>query len=92
MNERLGERLRVILPAVVPGLVTGFAMAFARALGEYGSVIFVSSNLPGKSAIGISGAQWAILRTLHDIEIAGEPSVRLSELGNRLRAVEEEDS
>jgi sulfate transport system permease protein len=43
--------VRVILPAIVPGLLTGFAMAFARALGEYGSVIFVSSNLPGKSEI-----------------------------------------
>lgn len=42
---------RVILPSLFPGLVTGFAMALARALGEYGSVIFVSSNLPGKSEI-----------------------------------------
>ncbi len=42
---------RVILPAMYPGIVTGFAMALARALGEYGSVIFVSSNLPGKSEI-----------------------------------------
>jgi sulfate transport system permease protein len=42
---------RVIFPAIFPGLVTGFAMAFARALGEYGSVIFISSNIPGKTEI-----------------------------------------
>jgi sulfate transport system permease protein len=42
---------RVILPAILPGMITGFAMAFARALGEYGSVVFVSSNIPGKSEI-----------------------------------------
>jgi sulfate transport system permease protein len=42
---------RVILPSLVPAIVTGFALAFARALGEYGSVVFVSSNLPGKSEI-----------------------------------------
>jgi sulfate/thiosulfate transport system permease protein len=37
---------RVILPALRPALVTGFALAFARALGEYGSVVFISGNLP----------------------------------------------
>jgi sulfate transport system permease protein len=42
---------RVILPAVIPGVLTGSAMAFARALGEYGSVVFVSSNIPGRSEI-----------------------------------------
>jgi DNA-binding MarR family transcriptional regulator len=39
---------------------------------------------PHFTAVGISGAQWAILRTLHDVERAGAPAVRLSELGNRL--------
>lgn len=42
---------RVILPAVRPALLTGFALAFARGVGEYGSVIFISSNLPGKTEI-----------------------------------------
>ena len=37
---------RVILPTVRPALLTGFALAFARALGEYGSVVFISSNIP----------------------------------------------
>ena len=38
--------LRVILPAVFPALLTGFALSFARALGEYGSVVFISGNMP----------------------------------------------
>ena len=42
---------KVILPAIGPALLTGFAMAFARAVGEYGSVIFVSSNKPMESQI-----------------------------------------
>ncbi len=37
---------RILLPSILPALITGFAQAFARALGEYGSVIFVSGNLP----------------------------------------------
>jgi sulfate transport system permease protein len=41
----------VILPALVPAWLTGFALAYARSLGEYGSVIFVSSNLPFKTQI-----------------------------------------
>ena len=42
---------RVILPAVMPALLTGFALAFARALGEYGSVVFISGNMPMKTEI-----------------------------------------
>lgn len=42
---------RVLLPMFVPALVTGFALAFARAIGEYGSVIFISGNLPFKTEI-----------------------------------------
>jgi sulfate/thiosulfate transport system permease protein len=42
---------RVILPSVFPALLTGFALAFARALGEYGSVIFIAGNVPMKSEI-----------------------------------------
>jgi len=42
---------RVILPGVRPALLTGFALAFARALGEYGSVIFISGNMPMKTQI-----------------------------------------
>jgi sulfate/thiosulfate transport system permease protein len=43
--------VQVILPELSPALWTGFALAFARALGEYGSVIFISGNIPGKTEI-----------------------------------------
>ncbi len=42
---------RVILPMLTPALITGFTLAFARAIGEYGSVIFISGNLPMKTEI-----------------------------------------
>jgi len=42
---------RVILPMLTPSLITGFTLAFARAIGEYGSVIFISGNLPFKTEI-----------------------------------------
>jgi sulfate/thiosulfate transport system permease protein len=42
---------RVILPTLIPALVTGFALAFARAVGEYGSVVFISGNMPFETEI-----------------------------------------
>lgn len=42
---------RVILPALTPALITGFALAFARALGEYGSVVFISGNMPMRTEV-----------------------------------------
>jgi sulfate transport system permease protein len=42
---------KIILPAVFPALLTGFALAFARAIGEYGSVIFIAGNMPMVSEI-----------------------------------------
>jgi sulfate transport system permease protein len=42
---------RVIFPVVLPALLTGFALAFARAVGEYGSVIFISGNMPMRTEI-----------------------------------------
>ena len=42
---------RVIFPTVLPALITGFTLAFARALGEYGSVIFIAGNKPMVSEI-----------------------------------------
>lgn len=49
--DRLTTLRRVILPALLPALLTGFALAFARAVGEYGSVIFISGNLPFRTEI-----------------------------------------
>ena len=43
--------VRVILPTVAPALLTGFALAFARAVGEYGSVVFIAGNMPMKTEI-----------------------------------------
>jgi len=42
---------RVILPELLPALITGFALAFSRSLGEYGSVVFISGNMPMKTEI-----------------------------------------
>jgi sulfate transport system permease protein len=42
---------RVLLPELLPAMLTGFALAFARALGEYGSVVFISGNMPMKTEI-----------------------------------------
>ena len=43
--------LRVLTPALLPAVLTGFALAFARALGEYGSVVFIAGNMPMKTEI-----------------------------------------
>src|SRR5262249_8292813 len=48
---RLKTFARVILPPLLPAWITGFALAFARALGEYGSVVFIAGNLPMKTEI-----------------------------------------
>jgi len=42
---------RITLPSIAPALITGFALAFARSLGEYGSVVFISGNMPFKTEI-----------------------------------------
>jgi sulfate/thiosulfate transport system permease protein len=49
--SRLQTFVRVIAPTLMPAAVTGFALAFARGLGEYGSVVFVSGNIPFKTEI-----------------------------------------
>jgi sulfate transport system permease protein len=48
---RLQTFWRVLLPTLLPATVTGFALAFARGIGEYGSVVFVSGNMPFKTEI-----------------------------------------
>ncbi len=62
---------RVLLPAILPALLTGFALAFARALGEYGSVIFISDNIPLKSEI----VPVVIVNKLNDYDYAGATAV-----------------
>jgi sulfate/thiosulfate transport system permease protein len=49
--SRVTTLLRVLFPGILPALLTGFSLAFARAVGEYGSVIFIAGNLPNISEI-----------------------------------------
>jgi sulfate transport system permease protein len=49
--NRFQTALRVIFPSILPAIITGFALAFARSLGEYGSVVFVSGNMPYRTEI-----------------------------------------
>lgn len=62
---------RVIFPAIAPALLTGFAMAFARAVGEYGSVIFIAGNMPMVSEI----APLIIIGKLEQYDVAGATAV-----------------
>jgi sulfate/thiosulfate transport system permease protein len=62
---------RVILPVVMPALLTGFALAFARALGEYGSVIFIAGNMPMVSEI----TPLLIITKLEQYDYAGATAI-----------------
>jgi sulfate transport system permease protein len=62
---------RVIFPAIIPALMTGFALAFARAVGEYGSVIFIAGNRPLVSEI----APLLIIIKLEQYDYAGAAAV-----------------
>jgi sulfate transport system permease protein len=68
---------RVILPAILPALLTGFAMAFARAVGEYGSVIFIAGNMPMVSEI----TPLIIIGKLEQYDYAGATAVATVMLG-----------
>ncbi len=63
--------VRVVLPSLVPALLTGFALAFARAVGEYGSVIFIAGNLPMVSEI----TPLIIITKLEQYDYAGATAV-----------------
>jgi sulfate/thiosulfate transport system permease protein len=62
---------RVILPSVLPAVVTGFALAFARALGEYGSVVFIAGNMPLKTEI----TSLLIVTKLEQYDYAGATAI-----------------
>ncbi len=62
---------RVILPAVFPALLTGFTLAFARSLGEYGSVVFISGNMPFKTEI----ASLLIISKLEQYDYTGATAI-----------------
>lgn len=63
----------VIFPTLVPPLLTGFALAFARGIGEYGSVVFISGNMPMKTEI----APLLIMSKLEQFDYAGATAVAL---------------
>lgn len=69
--------VRVIFPAIAPALLTGFAMAFARAIGEYGSVIFIAGNVPLVSEI----TPLIIIGKLEQYDYAGATAVATVMLG-----------
>lgn len=64
---------RVILPHLLPSILTGFALAFARGIGEYGSVVFISGNMPMKTEI----APLLIMTKLEQYDYAGATAVAL---------------
>lgn len=68
---------RIILPSVLPALLTGTALAFARAVGEYGSIIFIAGNLPGVSEI----APLLIMIRLEEFDYAGATVIAAAMLG-----------
>ncbi|MDX2058311.1 MAG: sulfate ABC transporter permease subunit CysT [Gemmatimonadales bacterium] len=62
---------RVLFPALAPAVLTGFTLAFARAIGEYGSVVFISGNLPMKTEI----APLLIMTKLEQFDYAGATAI-----------------
>ncbi|WP_101340358.1 sulfate ABC transporter permease subunit CysT [Cereibacter azotoformans] len=69
--------VRVILPMLVPALLTGFALSLARAVGEYGSVIFIAGNLPIQTEI----APLLIIIRLEEFDYYGAVAIALAMLG-----------
>lgn len=68
---RLQTFWRVILPPLVPAILTGFSLSFARSLGEYGSVIFISGNMPFQTEI----APLLIVTKLEQFNYAGATAI-----------------
>ena len=68
---RLQVFTRVLAPALLPAITSGFALAFARALGEYGSVVFISGNLPMKTEV----VPLLIMAKLEQFDYAGATAI-----------------
>jgi len=62
---------RIIMPAILPALLTGFALSFARAIGEYGSVVFISGNMPMRTEI----ASLLIITKLEQYDVPGATAI-----------------
>jgi sulfate transport system permease protein len=74
--SRLQTFYRVLFPTLLPPVITGFAMAFARALGEYGSVVFISGNMPMHTEI----TSLLIMTKLEQYDYAGATAIALTML------------
>ncbi len=74
--DRFQTLRRVIVPTVLPALLTGFTLAFARAVGEYGSVVFISGNMPMKTEI----VPLLIMTKLEQYDAAGATALGVSML------------
>lgn len=72
-SGRVRTFMFVILPQLYPALLTGFALAFSRGIGEYGSVVFISGNMPMKTEI----APLLIMSKLEQFDYAGATAVAL---------------
>jgi sulfate transport system permease protein len=72
--SRAATLRRVVLPALLPAWLTGAALAFARALGEYGSVVFIAGNLPMKTEI----APLVIMTKLEQYDYAGATAIAVA--------------
>lgn len=69
--NRLQTFRKVILPELLPAILTGFSLAFARALGEYGSVVFIAGNMPMKTEI----TPLIIMTKLEQYDYAGATAI-----------------
>jgi sulfate transport system permease protein len=69
--SRLQTIRRVVFPQILPAILTGFALAFARAVGEYGSVVFISGNMPMKTEI----VPLLIITKLEQYDYAGAAAI-----------------
>lgn len=67
---------KIIFPAILPSLISGFILSFARGLGEYGSVIFISGNMPMKTEV----TPLLIITKLEQFDYAGATSIALTML------------
>ncbi|HEY1654567.1 MAG TPA: sulfate ABC transporter permease subunit CysT, partial [Candidatus Tumulicola sp.] len=73
---RLQTFVRVLLPTILPAALTGFALAFARAVGEYGSVIFIAGNMPMRTEI----TPLLIVTELEQYDYAGATAIAVAML------------
>ncbi|MEK5331616.1 sulfate ABC transporter permease subunit CysT [Lysinibacillus sp. FSL W8-0992] len=69
--SRLQTVIKIIFPELAPAILTGFSLAFARALGEYGSVVFIAGNMPMKTEI----TPLIIMTKLEQYDYAGATSI-----------------